>query len=57
MDAMPKPKKPKEITTQGLLKKIRKPPAPPARVHPDHKKYKRTRVRIGEQNDPEDAGS
>ncbi|HKD66490.1 MAG TPA: hypothetical protein VKB84_06585 [Candidatus Binataceae bacterium] len=42
---------PKEIGTRGLLKKIRKPPAPPSRVHTDQKKYKRKRVRIGEDDD------
>jgi hypothetical protein len=47
---MPKPRTPaKEISTKGLLKKIRKPPAPPSRVHPSKKKYKRTRVRIAEE--------
>ena len=55
---MPKSKTPpKEISTERLLKKIRKPPAPPARVHPDQKKYKRTRVRIGEEDETEGAGS
>jgi hypothetical protein len=55
---MPKSKKlSKEISTKGLLKKIRKPPAPPSRIHPDHKKYKRTRVRISEENETEGAGS
>jgi hypothetical protein len=42
---------PKEISTKGLLKKIRKPLAPPSRVHTEHKKYKRVRVRIDEAND------
>jgi hypothetical protein len=46
---MPKSKTPaKEISSKGLLKKIRKPPAPPSRVHSDQKKYKRSRVRIYE---------
>jgi hypothetical protein len=49
---MPKSKTPsKEISTKRLLKKIRKPPAPPSRVHPDQKKYKRSRVRISEENE------
>lgn len=49
---MPKSKPPsKEIGIERLLKKIRKPPAPPARVHPDQKKYKRSRVRISEEQE------
>jgi hypothetical protein len=44
---MPKTRAPsKKIDTRGLLKKVRKPPAPPARVHSDQKKYKRSRVRV-----------
>ncbi len=47
---MPKPRTPsKEITTEELLKKIRKPPAPPSRVHSERKKYKRSRERISEE--------
>jgi len=50
--AMPKSKPPpKEIRSKDVLKKIRKPPAPPSRVHSDVKKYKRSRVRITEEND------
>ncbi len=41
----------KTIDTRELLKKIRKPPAPPSRVLPDQKKYKRSRVRISEENE------
>jgi hypothetical protein len=49
---MPKPKTPpKQIGTGELLKKIRKPPAPPARIHAGKKKYKRSRVRISEDNE------
>ena len=52
MDAMRKRRTPsKVITTEELLKKIRKPPAPPARVHAERKKYKRSRVRISEENE------
>jgi hypothetical protein len=38
--------KSKEIGTKELLRKIRKPPAPPSRVHGDLKKYKRIRIRL-----------
>jgi hypothetical protein len=38
-----------------VLKKVRKPLAPPSRAHTEHKKYKRIRVRIDEETD--DAGS
>jgi hypothetical protein len=49
---MPRPRTPpKEIGTEELLKKIRKPPAPPSRVHIEKKKYKRSRVRISEENE------
>lgn len=49
---MRKPKRPaKEIDTKALLKKVRKPPAPPTRVHSDDRKYKRSRVRIPEPED------
>jgi len=49
---MPKRRMPsKEIGTEELLKKVRKPPAPPARVHVERKKYKRGRVRISEENE------
>jgi hypothetical protein len=52
MTAMRKPKPPaKEIDTKALLKKVRKPPAPPTRVHSDDRKYKRSRGRIPEQDD------
>jgi hypothetical protein len=51
---MRKSKKPsKEISTKGLLKKIRKPAAPPSRVHTERKKYKRLRVRIPEEEENE----
>jgi hypothetical protein len=43
---MSKPKSKKEISGKELLKKIRKPPAPPAQVHGDRKKYKRIRIRL-----------
>jgi hypothetical protein len=46
---MSKPKSSKEISSKGLLKKIRKPPAPPARVHKDRKKYQRSRDRVPEE--------
>jgi hypothetical protein len=39
----------KEINTKELLRKVRKPLAPPSRVHTEDKKYKRVRVRIGEE--------
>ncbi len=42
---------PKEIGTEELLKKVRKPTAPPSRVHTEKKKYKRSRVRIPEENE------
>jgi hypothetical protein len=49
---MPKSKTPsKEISTRGVLKKVRKPPAPPARVHPSKKQYKRLRIRIAEEEE------
>ena len=49
---MPKSrKKPKQITVRGLLKKIRKPPAPPSRVHTERKKYKRERLRVLDENE------
>jgi hypothetical protein len=49
---MPKTKAPsREIDTKGLLKKVRKPPAPPSRVHSDQKKYKRSRVRVVPENE------
>ena len=49
---MPKSRTPsKEISTKALLKKIRKPPAPPSRVHPSKKKYKRVPIRIAEENE------
>jgi hypothetical protein len=51
MTAMRKPKPPKELDTKALLKKVRKPPAPPTRVHPDDRKYKRSRTRIPEPDD------
>jgi len=41
----------KEISTKGLLEKVRKPPAPPSRVHSDKKKYKRGRARLPEGDD------
>ncbi|GEM_PF-6782250 len=41
----------KEISARGLVKKIRKPPAPPARVHPSKKQYKRVRIRIAQDNE------
>jgi len=43
-------KKTGEISTKGLLKKVRKPPAPPSRIHTERKKYKRGPVRITEEN-------
>jgi len=49
---MPRTKTPpRELDTKGLLKKVRKPPAPPSRVHGDQKKYKRSRVRITPENE------
>jgi len=41
----------KEISTKKLLEKVRKPPAPPSRVHSDKKKYKRSRVSLPEGDD------
>jgi hypothetical protein len=52
MGAMRKIRTPsKEINTKELLEKVRKPPAPPARVHSDRKKYKRGRARLPEGDD------
>jgi hypothetical protein len=49
---MPKSRTPsKEISTRGVLKKVRKPLAPPSRVHTERKKYRRSRVRIDEETD------
>jgi hypothetical protein len=49
---MPKSKKPsREISTRGLLKKVRKPTAPPAQIHPSKKKYKRVRIRVTEESE------
>ena len=47
--------KSKEIGTKELLRKIRKPPAPPSRVHGDLKKYKRIRIRLPADEADEDA--
>jgi len=49
--AMPKSKTPKEISTRGLLRKVRKPTAPPAQIHPSKKQYKRVRIRITEESE------
>jgi hypothetical protein len=50
--AMPKSKTPpKEISTRGLLRKVRKPTAPPAQIHPSKKKYKRVRIRPTEEGE------